>query len=1088
MPTTDITGRIKTIVGLDNADCATLQGDGIMTQDDLSFVQFEDLNAGLTIVKRRKLDLIGRYLAVEENELNATTSINDIRRSVTMREQPTAASADRFDSGAPKLYTDPLSEFSGDPIDFEEWEGKSRATIRQTVFREHLDRVADPTKPQEVARDSHLYNMILSAVRKGHAHSRVEKLKDEPGIGESGYHAWKTLSEWYLDPSQKSLMLNHYSTKLDALFLDDNTSATEYINKFDLYVRKIEKLDGLWSEEKRLREFLKRVTSQDYDVEKRVHNKSTFKDLVKAFRKREQDLENEEITDKVTRRFKKNDTSTDVEDVSSDKDSDAGKSKSKKKEFNIPFIPGFLFKSLDKAAKRNVKKWREMTNSGKFMAQSDMFTEVENDKSDKNKNTPPSGKGKQKNKKGKTQRRLTTMVASGVPDDTVEVKLDTDDEQYSYFDFNKSCFILPRRYDSESLSKLDHSKQDAKIIRRNVSVGISRGRSTEPPYAVIDPGATEDLIGCVGWHIVHISQRHEVLRGAIDGMGTIALPKVDAITSVTDVKGNVHLLGFGNVTHDSRKKQHEPLLNSHHMRNNGVKVNDVAKKHGGEQNLELKINGRIIRIPLIFDGDIMKLDLREPTEEELTTLGVVWITPAIMNYTAQSIRRERVRNDIFPIQIPGMRDPVPEEEVDVQTQTTPNNEVMYGNDVGLKHWKELLGFPSNEVVEKTLESTTQLCAEPVEMERRELPRQHRKKRLLPLHPRRLRGRTDSDTFFSSLKSIRGFTCVQLFVHVSSDYLFVKCMKREAHSHGAYQDFIREIGAPSVLITDNSRTQTGENWQSTSRGIMTKQRKFAPHNQNQNKAERRIQDAKHKTMQVMGRSNAPLKFWCYALIHVIDCLNHLAKNSLNSRTSYELLNGDTPDISAFRFTFWQPIEYFDPTAKFPDSLWKKGRFLGIAWDSGDQFTFRIWIDHDDDYNNGRELIRNIVRPRKSILSSKEQECSEKSDLSTFKFQKMVATRKRKRGKRSITSYKLQDLDAFDEHKEEQVGDNADEYADQFYEHPLVLGSDNDINQEEVGENDTNPVLVEQREHTPASTHNQPQSKILTQMLPMLEFQV
>ena len=270
--------------------------------------------------------------------------------------------------------------------------------------------------------------------------------------------------------------------------------------------------------------------------------------------------------------------------------------------------------------------------------------------------------------------------------------------------------------------------------------------------------------------------------------------------------------------------------------------------------------------------------------------------------------------------------------------------------------------------------------------------------------------------------------------------------------------------------------------------MTKQRKFAPHNQNQNKAERRIQDAKHKTMQVMGRSNAPLKFWCYALIHVIDCLNHLAKNSLNSRTSYELLNGDTPDISAFRFTFWQPIEYFDPTAKFPDSLWKKGRFLGIAWDSGDQFTFRIWIDHDDDYNNGRELIRNIVRPRKSILSSKEQECSEKSDLSTFKFQKMVATRKRKRGKRSITSYKLQDLDAFDEHKEEQVGDNADEYADQFYEHPLVLGSDNDINQEEVGENDTNPVLVEQREHTPASTHNQPQSKILTQMLPMLEFQV
>ena len=211
-----------------------------------------------------------------------------------------------------------------------------------------------------------------------------------------------------------------------------------------------------------------------------------------------------------------------------------------------------------------------------------------------------------------------------------------------------------------------------------------------------------------------------------------------------------------------------------------------------------------------------------------------------------------------------------EEEVNVQTQPTPRNEVTYDNDVGLKHRKELLGFPSDEVVGKTLESTTQLCSEPVEMEKRELPRQHRKKRLLPLHPRRLCGRTDSDTFFSSLKSIRGYKCVQLFVHVPSDYLFIRCMKREAHSHGAYQDFIREIGAPSVLITDNSRTQTGEKWQSTSRGILTKQRKFAHHNQNQNKAERRIQDAKHKTIQVMGRANAPLEFWCYALLHVIDC--------------------------------------------------------------------------------------------------------------------------------------------------------------------------------------------------------------------------
>jgi hypothetical protein len=85
----------------------------------------------------------------------------------------------------------------------------------------------------------------------------------------------------------------------------------------------------------------------------------------------------------------------------------------------------------------------------------------------------------------------------------------------------------------------------------------------------------------------------------------------------------------------------------------------------------------------------------------------------------------------------------------------------------------------------------------------------------------------------------------------------------------------------------------------------------------------------------------LVFWCYALLHILDCLNYTAKTSLGWRTSFELLHGeDTSDISAFRFSFSQPIEYFGPTARFPDTQWKEGRFLGITWDSGDQFTFKV----------------------------------------------------------------------------------------------------------------------------------------------------
>src|SRR5687768_8235358 len=116
-----------------------------------------------------------------------------------------------------------------------------------------------------------------------------------------------------------------------------------------------------------------------------------------------------------------------------------------------------------------------------------------------------------------------------------------------------------------------------------------------------------------------------------------------------------------------------------------------------------------------------------------------------------------------------------------------------------------------------------------------------------LHPQRIQGRTDSDTFFASVKSVQNYTCVQLFLAVSWRLLYVKCMRKESHSHGAFQDFIRDIGAPNLLVTDNGKTQIGKMWTATSRQYAIKQSQMAPYNQNQNGAERKIQDVKRRVM-------------------------------------------------------------------------------------------------------------------------------------------------------------------------------------------------------------------------------------------------
>ena len=68
-------------------------------------------------------------------------------------------------------------------------------------------------------------------------------------------------------------------------------------------------------------------------------------------------------------------------------------------------------------------------------------------------------------------------------------------------------------------------------------------------------------------------------------------------------------------------------------------------------------------------------------------------------------------------------------------------------------WDERLGNSPELITVKTLAATTQLCDLPVEMDKREAPRRHRKKRVLALHPKRIEGRADSDTLFSSVKYV-----------------------------------------------------------------------------------------------------------------------------------------------------------------------------------------------------------------------------------------------------------------------------------------------------------------------------------------------
>ena len=112
---------------------------------------------------------------------------------------------------------------------------------------------------------------------------------------------------------------------------------------------------------------------------------------------------------------------------------------------------------------------------------------------------------------------------------------------------------------------------------------------------------------------------------------------------------------------------------------------------------------------------------------------------------------------------------------------------------------------------------------------------------------------------------------------------------------------------------------------------------------------------------MDNEGVPVKYWSYAVLHAVAIHNHTSSDTISKKVPYELVFGYTPDISAFyNFSFYQKVRYLNKSIKFPLNKELPGRFLGIAWDTGDLMTFRIMPDTPDK-ENPYILTRSIVEP-------------------------------------------------------------------------------------------------------------------------------
>lgn len=145
MPTTNLTQRVQQITGVNDASLALLTVQGIINEEDLSFLEFVDLPATIPIFHRRKLNLISHYLS-QRHALTATYTILTVQARIAQGHVANTSVGCGLppdpDQGVLKVHTNHLPDFSGDAVDFEEWEMKAGAIIKQSIYSGFIHKAA----------------------------------------------------------------------------------------------------------------------------------------------------------------------------------------------------------------------------------------------------------------------------------------------------------------------------------------------------------------------------------------------------------------------------------------------------------------------------------------------------------------------------------------------------------------------------------------------------------------------------------------------------------------------------------------------------------------------------------------------------------------------------------------------------------------------------------------------------------------------------------------------------------------------------------------------------------------------------------
>eukprot|EP00956_Cyclotella_meneghiniana_P034439 scaffold104886_cov86-Cyclotella_meneghiniana.AAC.1 len=259
---------------------------------------------------------------------------------------------------------------------------------------------------------------------------------------------------------------------------------------------------------------------------------------------------------------------------------------------------------------------------------------------------------------------------------------------------------------------------------------------------------------------------------------------------------------------------------------------------------------------------------------------------------------------------------------------------------------------SEDEARRTLEVTTQLNRQDADSSIAQ--RASTNDRMLRY--RRLKSYFFMDTFFASVKSARGFTCMQIFVS-DKGYVKVYGMKSVTEIPQAVKLFAKEVGAPNVFICDPHKNQVDKKIREFCLKIGTTLRALEESTQHANRAELYVGLLKEGTRKDMREENSPLRFWCFCAERRSSIFNLTAKNlfQLEGQNPHLATFGEMGDISNLcNFKWYEWVYFRQHKAQYPYNKEELGRCLGPTKNEGNEMC--QWVVQ----SNGQIVPRRTLR--------------------------------------------------------------------------------------------------------------------------------